>query len=151
MKLTPLLDVIAALSRNFKYKSFDFNGTENVSLQCQQDSAAFIKDLAAFKLWALKSSFDFRYSFPSSSNILWIILVYDASAKLPSGILNGNLNQLGDFDMCMNTVAEEGNFRGQYCLARVMVSVPNDFRYLSYLRKLLMSLEPYRSRFEDVS
>jgi len=27
--------------------------------------------------------------------------VYDATAKLPSGILSGNVNQLGDFDECL--------------------------------------------------
>lgn len=77
--------------------------------------------------------------------------MFDASAKLPSGILNGNLNQLGDFDMCLSAAPELNNFSGQYCLARVMVLVPNIFQFMSYLRKSLMSLEPYRSEFEDVS
>ena len=52
--------------------------------------------------------------------------------------------------MCLNSVSNSNKFRGQYCLARVMISLPRNFHYLSYLRKLLMSLEPYRSKFEDV-
>lgn len=140
-----------SLSQKLELKPFDFAEAENVSTQCQRDSAEFIKDLAAFELWALKSNWNFIYFQTSLTRKFLKFQVYDASAKLPSGILNGNLNQLGDFDMCLSAAPEKNNFRGQYCLARVMVSVPNSFQFLSYLRKFLMSLEPYRSKFEDVS
>lgn len=32
--------------------------------------------------------------------------MYDASAKIPSNILKGNLNQLGDFDQCLGISAK---------------------------------------------
>jgi hypothetical protein len=48
--------------------------------------------------------------------------VYDSSAKLPSGILRGNVNQLGDFDQCLSVVAQENpSIVGKYCLASVDV------------------------------
>lgn len=103
---------------------------ENVSTQCQKDSLEFIKSLKNFELWALK--------------------MYDASAKLPSGILNGNINQYGDFDQCLNVESKSKSFNGQYCLTHIMVAMPKNFHYLNYLRKFLMSLEFTRSRFEDV-
>lgn len=42
----------------------------------------------------------------------------DSSAKLPSGILRGNLNQFGDFDECIN-VSNEYGLSGQYCLVAI--------------------------------
>ena len=37
--------------------------------------------------------------------------MYDASAKVPAGVLNGNVNQYGDFDQCLNTEANNRKFR----------------------------------------
>ncbi|KAJ8878726.1 hypothetical protein PR048_019312 [Dryococelus australis] len=45
----------------------------------------------------------------------------DSSAKLTSGLLRGNANQLGDFDECLE-VDDDGEVRGQYCLASLDVS-----------------------------
>jgi hypothetical protein len=48
--------------------------------------------------------------------------VYDSSAKLPSGILRGNVNQLGAFDQCLSVAAQENpSIVGKYCLASVDV------------------------------
>jgi hypothetical protein len=77
--------------------------------------------------------------------------VYDANAKLPSGILSGNINQYGDFDECLGVVSPDESIQGKYCLASVMVSVPKRLKYLRYLRENLLSLEPLKSRFEDVN
>lgn len=74
----------------------------------------------------------------------------DANAKLPSGILSGNINQLGDFDECLSVVARNNDFRGQYCLASAQLSVPRKFKYLNRLKKLVLSNEPYKSDFDDV-
>ncbi|XP_054263873.1 O-acyltransferase like protein-like [Macrosteles quadrilineatus] len=42
----------------------------------------------------------------------------DSWAKFPSGILRGNINQLGDFDECMNA-------GGRYCLITVDLKLPS--------------------------
>jgi Nose resistant-to-fluoxetine protein, N-terminal domain len=77
--------------------------------------------------------------------------VYDASAKLSSGILNGNVNQYGDFDQCLDVIAKNDNFRGKYCLANIQPEVSSGFEYLNYLRTLSLSFEAYKSEFKDVS
>lgn len=52
-----------------------------------------------------------------------LLLVLDASAKIPSGLLRGNVNQLGDYDQCLGVLAhvkvDERTIRiqGKYCLA----------------------------------
>lgn len=74
--------------------------------------------------------------------------VYDSSAKLPSGLLNGNVNQFGDFDMCLSAAAPD--FSGRYCLAAMQFEGP-DSPYLSALHRLAHSHFPFRSRLEDVS
>lgn len=74
----------------------------------------------------------------------------DANAKLPSGILNGNLNQLGDYDQCLSVDASKRDLKGKYCLASVQLTLPRNFKYLNRLRKIVLSNEPYRSDFDDV-
>lgn len=56
---------------------------------------------------------------PQSFGFLWLItsaLVWDASAKQPTGWLFGNQAQFGNFDECLSTTAP---FPLQFCLARV--------------------------------
>lgn len=77
--------------------------------------------------------------------------MYDANAKVSSGILNGNVNQYGDFDQCLNAEVESLNFKSQYCLAHIQPKVSSNYRYLNYLRTLSLSFEAYKSKFEDVS
>lgn len=78
--------------------------------------------------------------------------MHDASAKIPSGILNGNLNQFGDFDQCLNVVATpKNNIQGQYCLTFLQPTVSQDIPYFEYLRKLSQSHDAIRSTFNDVS
>lgn len=74
--------------------------------------------------------------------------MYDASAKFPSGILNGNINQLGDYNQCLDVVSD--NFQGQYCLAGIQLSLPENNKYLNSLRNLMLSNEPYKSSLNDV-
>ncbi|VVC32263.1 Nose resistant-to-fluoxetine protein, N-terminal,Acyltransferase 3 [Cinara cedri] len=50
----------------------------------------------------------------------WALEMVDSSAKIPSGILRGNLNQYGDFDECINTVHENGE-PVKYCLAAIQL------------------------------
>jgi hypothetical protein len=78
--------------------------------------------------------------------------VYDASAKISSGVLNGNVNRYGDFDQCLEAVAtDDDNFQGQYCLAYIQPTVTSGLKYMDYLRTLVLSFESYKSTFDDVS
>jgi hypothetical protein len=52
--------------------------------------------------------------------------VYDASTKIPSGLVPGNIQQLGNYDQCLRIEVQAGDalaFRGQQCLATIRVEV----------------------------
>lgn len=101
----------------------------------------------------------------SLSLSLWLVAVHDASGKLNSGILNGNINQAGDFDQCMgiaqpaeatgDDVSGDGIhqdvLRGQYCLAYAQPVLPHKSKRLQAFFKLIQSHGPFRSEFNDVS
>lgn len=76
--------------------------------------------------------------------------MYDATAKLPSGFLNGNIVQFGDFDLCMKSKNVAHNIYGQYCLANIQVEVPSS-PYLAALYNLVHSHALLRSKLTDVS
>jgi hypothetical protein len=76
--------------------------------------------------------------------------VYDATAKMPSGLLNGNVNQLGDFDECLGIEGKDG-IRGQYCLAFLQLDIDQSRPDLKYLHRLLHSHYAFRSNLTDVS
>lgn len=90
--------------------------------------------------------------------------MFDANAKLPSGILNGNVNQFGDFDQCLavqepprrgrwSNSATNGEIQGKYCLAYLQPTLPenNEYESLQYLYSRVQSLGAFRSNFDDVS
>ncbi len=77
--------------------------------------------------------------------------MHDSNAKLTSGILNGNVNQFGDFDQCLKVMAPSNQFQGQYCLAYVQPEVPENTSFLKLLRKLVQSHDAFKSNFDDVS
>ena len=77
--------------------------------------------------------------------------MHDASAKVSSGILNGNVNRYGDYNQCLGVVAENEKFRGKYCLAYIQPTIGSQFKYLNYLRSRALSFEAYKSNFDDVS
>ncbi|XP_012259544.2 uncharacterized protein LOC105688083 [Athalia rosae] len=85
--------------------SFTPNFTAIEDPVCQQHGKIFLRQLRGYKLWALQ--------------------MLDASAKLPSGLLRGNLNQLGDFDQCIGVKAhvkideKTVKVQGKYCLATI--------------------------------
>jgi Nose resistant-to-fluoxetine protein, N-terminal domain len=72
--------------------------------------------------------------------------VHDSSAKIPSGIFNGNLNQYGDFDQCLNVKSEV--FQGKYCVAYLQPRSQNGS--MKDLLKLVQSHEFFKSNFDDV-
>jgi Nose resistant-to-fluoxetine protein, N-terminal domain len=77
-----------------------------------------------------------------------IPLVHDATAKIPSGIFNGNLNQYGDYDQCLSVASKEGEFDGKYCIAYLQPRSRNGT--MKDLLKLVQSHEFFKSNFNDV-
>lgn len=77
--------------------------------------------------------------------------MHDASAKIPSGVLNGNMNQYGDFDQCLNVIAPNDEFSGKYCLAYVQLSVSDQLPQLKHIRKLVQSHDAFVNDIDDVS
>ncbi|XP_058803541.1 nose resistant to fluoxetine protein 6-like [Phymastichus coffea] len=59
----------------------------------------------------------------------WAVEFYDASGKLPEGILSGSTYHLGNFDECLDigrNADDEtpSSIGGQYCLGQVKIDVP---------------------------
>ena len=80
--------------------------------------------------------------------------VYDSSAKLPSGLLNGNVNQYGDIDQCLNISSplQDWNVKGRYCLTTMALRLSDPNRSeLQQIHKLLMSYGMFLSNLDDVS
>lgn len=77
--------------------------------------------------------------------------MHDASAKIPSGVLNGNINQYGDFDQCLNVIAPDDEFSGKYCLAYVQLSVSDQLPQLKCIQKLVQSHDAFVNDIDDVS
>ncbi|XP_076231758.1 uncharacterized protein LOC143177601 [Calliopsis andreniformis] len=81
------------------------NFTAVEDFECQQHGKIFLRQLRGYKLWALQ--------------------MMDSSAKIPSGLLRGNVNQFGDFDECLGVVAyvklndNTLKVQGKYCLASI--------------------------------
>lgn len=77
--------------------------------------------------------------------------VHDATAKITSGLLNGNVNQFGDYDQCLSVKGPNEDFQGKYCLTYLQPTVPKSLRFSNHVRKLLQSHEAFKSKFDDVS
>ncbi|KAF4528376.1 hypothetical protein B566_EDAN016910 [Ephemera danica] len=80
-------------------------------------------------------------------------ILYDSTAKVPEGVLSGNVYQFGSYDGCLGidvqlpaADSDEGSsgFRGKYCLARVQFA-PLVSTYPSFYAP---SQHPYRMTFE---
>lgn len=54
--------------------------------------------------------------------------MFDAWGKFPSGILLGNQFEFGSFDECLeiNNNENQLTFIGQYCLAQVKITLPEE-------------------------
>lgn len=57
-------------------------------------------------------------------NIFYFLSVLDASATIPSGILEGNVNDLGNYHQCLNIdlLARGTQIQGKYCTILVPLS-----------------------------
>ncbi|OXU18191.1 hypothetical protein TSAR_005433 [Trichomalopsis sarcophagae] len=86
----------------------------------------------------------------------WAVEFYDASGKLPEGVLGGSTYHLGNFDECLGIGlnaddATPASIRGQYCLGNVKIGIPDDSygdvkRVLSPMWRKFMKLE---QRYDD--
>ncbi|KAH8273460.1 hypothetical protein KR018_002459, partial [Drosophila ironensis] len=122
---------------------FDPARNPEASALCRRQMRQYLDALDNFDLWALK--------------------MHDASGKLNSGILNGNINQPGDFDQCMGIQQamrrqdqqdqdpqdQDDLIRGQYCLAYAQPVLPHKSKRLQSFFKLLQSHGPFKSEFND--
>ncbi|XP_018331971.1 nose resistant to fluoxetine protein 6-like [Agrilus planipennis] len=79
----------------------------------------------------------------------WGLQMYQASAKLPVGMLKGNVLNMGDYDSCVNLAAEtnRGTVNGKYCLA---FETAND-NYISNLILRRYSMEKILNESDDIS
>jgi hypothetical protein len=56
----------------------------------------------------------------------WALHMLDSTTKLPSGVLLGSYNHVGNFDQCIAVTVqdEEASFQGQFCRASIDVIIP---------------------------
>ena len=54
--------------------------------------------------------------------IIHLFLVYDASAKIPPGLITGNIKQLGNYDECLRIKTGQ-SFNAQACSASVRFAI----------------------------
>ncbi|XP_016949370.1 nose resistant to fluoxetine protein 6 [Drosophila biarmipes] len=91
----------------------DLDQPSSADLKCLADLQVLANDVAAAKIWALK--------------------MIDSWGSLPSGILYGNLVDLGNFDECLgidHSVASNHSVQGKYCLTRFPLA-PSISHYLA--------------------
>lgn len=132
----PPLSVQHFENRLLSVPSFVPNYTNVENIECKRMGQIFQRQVRGEKLWALQ--------------------MMDASAKVPSGLLRGNANQLGDFDQCLDIrmkvkLKEDKSvkIRGKYCLASVDVEATVDELRLPV--HLVQGRNMLRSHLDDVS
>ncbi|XP_052873828.1 nose resistant to fluoxetine protein 6 [Anopheles cruzii] len=110
--------------------------SDRVSVECRRQSALFLRSYESSDIWALR--------------------MHDASAKIGNGILNGNINQYGDFDQCLGILqpgagANPGArpVQGRYCMAEVQPTVKPNTVVLKYLFDLAQAHGMLRSSLHD--
>ncbi|XP_061378671.1 nose resistant to fluoxetine protein 6-like [Danaus plexippus] len=114
--------------------TFAPNFTRIHNPECRRHGQILLRQLRGSKLWALK--------------------MLDATAKFPSGFLQGNGIQLGDFDQCLGVRArvqlDTGSvvrLQGKYCLA--MIDVKAEHPELEIPVHLAQGKNLFKSRIDD--
>lgn len=104
--------------------------------ECQKQGEVFQRQLRGQRIWALQ--------------------MMDATAKIPSGLMRGNTNQLGDFDLCTKisqkikiSESHSMKMKGKYCLANIDVVAAAD--QLKLPVHLIQGRNFIRSTINDVS
>lgn len=119
-----------------------FANVGNISLGCQKEYNSFLQRANRNQLDALKCEFD---HLQTNSYNKGVFLVFDANAKLPSGILSGNINQYGDFDECLEVP------NAHYCLALIDLQPALANSRLHKYKHLIHSYFAITETFKDVS
>jgi len=86
--------------------------------------------------------------------VLCLFSVHDASAKLPPGLLNGNVNQYGDIDQCLQvrSLRQGRVIKGRYCLTTMALRLSDPHHpLLRQIHQLLQSHDMVHSELDDVS
>ncbi|KAJ6639370.1 O-acyltransferase like protein [Pseudolycoriella hygida] len=76
--------------------------------------------------------------------------LHDSTAKISSGILNGNVNLFGDYDQCLKIEGPANDLKGKYCLTYLQVSIPKHMPRLKHLYDLMHSHSAFISEFDDM-
>lgn len=87
------------------FLSKPFAPLDGASEECLKDSSVYLKELNRYTPWALQ--------------------MYDASVKIPPGVITGNYQQLGNYDECLQVKNEHG-FTGKACSATVNFEIAKD-------------------------
>ncbi|XP_059483619.1 nose resistant to fluoxetine protein 6 isoform X2 [Neocloeon triangulifer] len=122
--------------QNLLHSMTSFNPTFNASGKCGEHS---------------------RIAKAAANNLeLWALQMFDSTGRVPPSLLNGNVNQYGDFDQCLqieHTLSESGEtIKGQYALAFLDLQVRDqevaDLQ-IKHLLALAHSYDVIRSNFSD--
>ncbi|KAH8360230.1 hypothetical protein KR093_011437 [Drosophila rubida] len=94
-------------------------------LLCLADMAQLMSGLSSLSYWALRSKCDSR-TLEIQFNFFEITVI-DSWGSIPSGILYGNLIDMGNYDECIkiNKATADNNhaIRGKYCFATISLRV----------------------------
>lgn len=103
---------------------------------------SYIVSLFSAKDWALKSNYYHLCKRLTINFAFEIILVFDASSKIPSGLLEGNAIDLGNYDECLAIEYEYKNASliGKYCGLGVIITIPKDKLPIDILRAKVLSV-----------
>lgn len=72
--------------------------------------------------------------------------MYDSTAKVPEGVVSGNVYQFGHYDGCLKIKVDLGDgegFRGKHCLAKIKFAPKPE----TYSQFFVPSEDPYRMDF----
>ncbi|XP_035224651.1 nose resistant to fluoxetine protein 6-like, partial [Stegodyphus dumicola] len=90
-------------------------GNVNISSSCMSSLLKYVISLKQIKVWAMR--------------------MFDASAKMPSGMFDGTVTEFGSFDQCLKILVKNKKggeaFRGQYCSVEAVPSLGPRPRNLS--------------------
>ncbi|XP_017875872.2 O-acyltransferase like protein-like [Ceratina calcarata] len=103
LELSGAVDKPEAVLLDFLTKPFA--PSDGASERCLTDSALYLRELDWYAPWALQ--------------------MYDASVKIPTGVITGNYQQLGNYDECLQVKSGHG-FTGKACTATVNFEIGED-------------------------
>ncbi|GFQ79891.1 nose resistant to fluoxetine protein 6 [Trichonephila clavata] len=99
-----------------------------------------------------------KYAFDLINVRSWAMRMLDATSKLPSGILEGTLSELGAFDQCLDIELPYKNgsfqFQGQYCgleINRILPHLPANFNVgIKGTKKPMSSIGDYVKKMGSI-